>query len=97
MNKAELFARYDNYGNDIIEIASQHYFTEHSEKNRDNIRHYYNGNVECYSIVLDGVTLMWYSCTHNVGWHGDVESHQFFCKIHTMTKAEIDELANLFC
>ena len=96
MNKAELYARYDNYGVDIQEIPSEEYFTNHSEANRDRVRYNYTGNVECYEVVLDGITYMWYSCTHNVGWQGDVEGHSFFCKKRTITAAEMEEMTKLF-
>lgn len=96
MNKAELYARYDNYGSTLEEISSEEYFSMHSEDNRDNIRYHYTGNVEQYEIVLDGITYMWYSCTHNVGWQGDVETHVFFCKKNTITKAEIEKMKQLF-
>jgi len=97
MNKAELYARYDNFGCTLEEIQSEDYFTQHSEENRDKIRYHYTGNVECYEIVLDGIIYMWYCCTHNVGWQGDVEDHQFFCKKTTITRAEIDDISKLFC
>ena len=97
MNKAELYARYENYGADLQEIPSEEYLTNHSEENRDKIRYSYTGNVECYEIVLDGVIYMWYSCTHSVGWQGDVEGHSFFCKKKTITKAEMDEMEKMFC
>ena len=96
MNKAELYARYDNYGSTLEEISSKDYFTQYSEANRDKIRYNYNGSVEQYEIVLDGVTYMWYSCIHNVGWQGDVESHSFFCKKNTVSKAEMLEMEKLF-
>lgn len=96
MNKAELYARYDNYGCTLEEISSEDYFVQYNEHNKDKIRYYYNGNVEQYEIVLDGVIYMWYSCTHPVGWQGDVESHSFFCRKKTITKAEMLEMEKLF-
>jgi hypothetical protein len=96
MNKAELYARYDNYGEELEVISNLEFMSHSTEQNRDSISHYGTGSTECYEIRLDGVTYLWYSCTHNVGWQGDVEAHSFFCKKKTITKAKMEEISELF-
>ncbi len=95
MNKAELYARYDNYGEELEVISNIEFMSHSIEENRDKI-FYGKGPVECHEIRLDGVTYMWYCCVHHIGWQGDVESHSFFCKKKTMTKAEMEEMQKLF-
>jgi|LakMenE18May11ns_1017448.scaffolds.fasta_scaffold7632530_1 hypothetical protein len=95
MNKAELYARYENYGVELIPVSEAEYFLHHSQENKEKIRHH-GEQVECFQVILDGVTYMWYSCMHNVGWQGDVEGHSFYCKKITITNAEMEKLAKIF-
>jgi len=99
MNKAELYARYDNYGCTIEEISNKEYFDVHNAWNpalraphEDKIKHHYNGRVEQYEVRTDDAIYMWYSCLHSVGWQGDVEAHSFFCKKKIVTQAEIEKM-----
>jgi|LauGreDrversion4_2_1035121.scaffolds.fasta_scaffold41777_6 hypothetical protein len=94
MNKAELYARFDNYGRELEEITYKEFYT--IAKENDNLISFYNINsIDQYEIRLDGMTYLCYSTTHNIGWQGDVEGHEFYCKIKTLSEKEKEELLNL--
>jgi hypothetical protein len=65
MKKSELYARYNHWNQELIEIDA-------NEFNNSFGSHW------------------------SVGWQGDIDSDQFYCKIKRLTMAEIEELASIF-
>lgn len=97
MKKSELFAKYDNFGKDVIEISREEFFNQLSIADKDDASWIErDSNTECFLIRTDGMDYMQYSSLFSVGWQGDKDSDQFFCKIKTSTKKEIQELSLIF-
>ena len=96
MRKSELYAKYYHFNQDLIEVSSEEFYTHLVESNRDKISHQEHGSTDCITICLDGVDYMQFSSHWNVGWQGDVDCDQFFCKRETMTKAEREEWSKIF-
>lgn len=94
MRKSELYARYDNWNQELIEI-DQKEFNEHMTiENERLIDQYEDRGTYVINIKTDG----WYYYSYSSSWRvssdfGDLDSDQFFCKIKIMTWAEIEELA----
>lgn len=103
MKKSELYARYDNFNKDIVEIPSHEYYEllndaiVNCDNNISTIDAHNDGNTYIQTIHTDGMDYMMYSCTWNVGWQGDVDCDVFYCKKKTMSKVEREDLMKLFC
>ena len=96
MKKSELYARYDTFNRDIEEIDRSEFYEHFTGKNKEFISHEDEGNTHIITIQLDGYKYMNYASHWNVGWQGEVDGDQFFCKMKTMTEAEREELMQLF-
>lgn len=94
MNRAELFANYDNFEKEIIEVSREEFYTnlnKESFRNRD-----VDSRTEVQLYSIDGWDYRFYSTLYNVGWQGDMDADIFICKIKTLTKAEIEKFCNIF-
>jgi len=97
MKKSELYARYTEYGNDLVEIPREEFFDALTIAEPENIRHGSNGTDAGWTeIHTDGVTYMQFTSHWQVGWQGDVDCDTFFCKKKTITKAEMEEISKIF-
>ena len=97
MRKSELFARYDNFGKDIIEISKEEFLEQLNIADKENSSWVQgDSNTECFIIRTDGMDYMQYSSLFSVGWQGDKDCDQFFCKIQTITKKEMEEISAIF-
>lgn len=95
MKKSELFARYDLFGKEVIEITEQEFYQK-LQDNKESTNIYESGSTEYWVVKTDGADYMQYSSMWNVGWQGDVDSDQFYCKVETLTKAEVERLTKIF-
>lgn len=93
MRKSEHFAKYFNFKSDLIEVTEQEFYANF---NKDTYSVHNMGDTCEQSYRIDGARYMLYSSIFNVGWQGDVDSDQFFCKVETYTQAEIEDLAKIF-
>jgi hypothetical protein len=96
MKKSELYARYYHFNKEIIEVTPEEFYAHFIPENKDKVSHFEDGSTSCYTIRLDGVDYMQFSSHWNVGWQGDVDCDQFFCKKVTVTAAEMEELSKIF-
>jgi hypothetical protein len=92
MNRSELFANYDNFGKEITTVSQEEFY---SNFNKDTYYNCSNGNTCIQKYAIDGYDYYVYSTVYNVGWEGDMDADQYFCKVKTLTKAEIDDLHKL--
>jgi hypothetical protein len=95
MRKSELYANYYHFNQKITEVTPEE-FHAHFPDNKDKVSYFEDGSTCCYTIRLDGVDYMQFSSYWNVGWQGDVDCDQFFCKKETITAAEMEELSKIF-
>lgn len=96
MNKAELYARYDNFGKDLIEVPTEEFYSV-MDGSPLALRNWNRDGVYCMLVSIDGWDYLYYCVTHNVGWQGDVDAHSFYCKKETITAAYMKEMEKLFC
>jgi len=97
MNKAELYARYELFGQEIQEIDHKEFYQHYTEENRENILSTKETESTYSTLIrLDGCDYYMFSSTYNVGWQGDVDCDTFFCKKETITRAEMLEMEKLF-
>jgi hypothetical protein len=96
MKKSELYARYDMFNHDIEEIDKSEFHEHFVLKNKEFISHEDEGSTNITIIQLDGCKYMKYASHWNVGWQGDIDGDQFYCKMKTMTEVEREELMQLF-
>ncbi len=92
MNRSELFANYDNFDREITTVSQEEFY---SNFNKDTYRNYDNGNTCTQKYAIDGYDYYVYSTAYNVGWEGDMDCDQYFCKVKTMTQVERDDLYKL--
>jgi hypothetical protein len=95
MRKSELYARYDHFKTDIIEIPEEEFYQMLSD-NKESTDVYHYGSTECWIVKTDGADYHKYSSWWHEGWQGDVDSDQFYCKIKKLTRAEMDEISKIF-
>ena len=101
MRKSELYARYHHFNEDIEEISPVEYFFQlknymdrgiapggHSDQ--------VDGSTYWSAIHTDGMDYMAFNSSWNVGWQGDIDSDQYFCKRKTLSKKEREEIQALF-
>ena len=93
MNRSELFANYDNFGEEITKISQEEFY---SNFNKDTYYNYSNGNTCIQKYAIDGYEYCIYSTVYNVGWQGDMDSDRYICKVKTLTKAEIEHYSSIF-
>jgi hypothetical protein len=97
MKKSELYARYHNFNSNLIEITRDEFFEHFTQENIDIIDDAIDGSTYTTTVRTDGWNYVM-TCSHwNVGWQGDVDCDTFYCKIETVTKAEMEEMRQLFC
>ena len=96
MKKSELYARYDMFNYDIEEIDMLEFYQNFSKENKEFITSENYGCTNVTTIRLDGCKYMKYASHWNVGWQGDIDGDEFYCKMKTMTEAESEELRQLF-
>lgn len=94
MRKSELFAKYFNFRTELVEVTQEEFYANF---NKETYTMYDIGDTCEQSYRIDGAKYMLYSSLYNVGWQGDVDSDQFYCKIEMMTQKELDEIAKIFC
>lgn len=93
MNRAELFANYDNFGREITTVSQEEFY---SNLVLESYRHRtIDSRTEEQYYSIDGYDYMFYSTAYNVGWEGDMDCDQYFCKVKTMTQVERDDLRKL--
>jgi hypothetical protein len=92
MNRSELFANYDNFDIEITTVSHEEFY---SNFNMDTYQNYSNGNTYIQKYAIDGYDYYVYSTAYNVGWEGDMDCDQYFCKVKTMTQVERDDLRKL--
>jgi len=97
MRKSELYARYQNFRNDMEEISAEDFYTQLRNASKEDVSHNVYGSTETMEVRTDGARYISYSSLWNVGWQGDVDSDQFYCVIHGITKAEMEEMSKIFC
>jgi len=96
MKKSELYARYDNFRDELKEIPREEFYNQLTIASIDDVRHWESGSTSCVEIRTDGATYKQYSSSWNVGWQGDIDADEFFCVIPCLTKAEIEQIASIF-
>ena len=96
MKKSELYARYNMFNQDIQEIDMLEYYEHFVPDNKELISFEEDGSTCVTTIRLDGCSYMRYNSHWSVGWQGDVDSDSFYCKLETITKAEMLKYEELF-
>lgn len=96
MRKSELYARYDMFNRDIEEIDISEFHEHFVKENKEFISFEDEGSTNITTIQLDGCKYMKYASHWNVGWEGDIDGDQFYCKMKTMTEAERQEMREFF-
>jgi hypothetical protein len=96
MKRSELYARYHHWRDELIEIDDTEFNINMVMDNKDKISSEEDGSTYVICIRLEGWDYYSFSSHWNVGWQGDIDSDQFYCKIKTFTMAEIEELAAIF-
>jgi hypothetical protein len=96
MKKSELYAKYDTFNRDIEEIDMIEFYENFVPENKEFITFDDNGSTHVTTIQLDGCKYMKYASHWNVGWQGDIDGDEFYCKMNTMTEVEREELRQLF-
>lgn len=96
MRKSELYARYHHWNEELIPIDAQEFDLNMIIENKDKITSEEDGSTYVIRIRLDGWEYYSFSSHWSVGWQGDFDSDQYFCKIKTMTHAEMEELVAIF-
>jgi hypothetical protein len=94
VNRAELFANYDNFDREIIEVSREEFYNNLEKEFYSNRE--IDSRTEVQSYPIDGYVYKFYSTLYNVGWQGDMDSDCFICKIKTLTKAEVEHYSNIF-
>lgn len=101
MNKAQLVAQLDHFGQDIIEISDVEFnntFEQH--KGTDTVMGWHeshnNSQTQYYAIFTDGWAYKKYSSMYPVGWQGDYDCDLFIMKVQTITKQEMEDMLTLF-
>lgn len=96
MRKSELYARYHFFNQDIQEIDMLEFLLQLVPENRELISSEEDGSTYITTIKLDGCSYMRFDSHWNVGWQGDINSDSFFCKLETISKAQLEDLRQLF-
>ena len=96
MRKSELYARYNMFNQDIQEIDMLEFYEHFTQENKECISYDEDGSTNVTTIRLDGCDYMKYASHWNVGWQGDIDCDSFYCKLKTISKAELVELETLF-
>lgn len=96
MKKSELYAKYHHWRDELIEIDAQEFNIHLIMDNKDKITSEEDGSTFVTLIRLEGWDYYSFSSHWNVGWQGDIDSDQYYCKIKTLTMAELEEMAALF-
>ena len=96
MKKSELYARYMEFNNNLVEISREEFFNAFTIAEPENVTHHSDGKTDWTEIWTDGMTYMMFTSWWNVGWQGDVDGDTFFCKKKTITKAEMEEISKIF-
>ena len=96
MKKSELYARYHHWNRELIEIDHDEFNIHMIEDNKDNMSHLQDGATYVIGIRLDGWDYYSYGSSWTVGWEGDIDCDNFYCKIKTITHAEMEEMAAMF-
>jgi hypothetical protein len=94
MKKAELAARYDNFGRDLIEISLYEFYQVVDKLDHAVTWRHFDASTEICTISTDGVEYMCYGSTYSV--QGGHDGDSFYCKLVTMTQAEREKLRKLF-
>jgi len=94
MRKSEYFARYYNFNTELIEVTKEEFYLNF---NKETYSVHDIGDTCQQSYNIDGARYILYSSVFKVGWQGDVDSDQFFCKVKTLTQAEMEDMAKIFC
>jgi len=90
MKKSELYAKYYLYNQEVEEITREEFYsTLLDEKDNSSFN---DGSTSCHQINTDGMTYYMFASTWNVGWHGDRDGDNFFCKVKCLTKEERDRV-----
>lgn len=97
MRKSELYARYHNFRSDIIEISPEEFNQHIIQENKEHITSYEDGSTYVITIRLDGCDYISYASHWNVGWQGDIDGDNFYCKKRTLSQAELEDLSKIFC
>jgi len=100
MNKAELYARYWLHREEIVSIDRDEFLLElnNAASKDDSAYKFYSADTstEMCIVETDGMTYYQFSSLYNVGWQGDVDCDQFYCKVGKCTKAEMEEIRRMF-
>lgn len=96
MRKSELYARYNMFNKDIQEIDMLEYYEHFVPENKEFISFEEDGSTCVTTIRLDGCDYIKFESHWNVGWQGDIDCDSFYCKLKTISKAEMIELEALF-
>jgi hypothetical protein len=96
MKKSELYARYQEFNNTITEISAEEFMEVLTISTKDDLRQHQDGATHVTEIKTDGMSYFHYTSHWHVGWQGDVDIDQFFCKKETVSKAEMEEMRKLW-
>lgn len=96
MKKSELYARYNHWREQLIDIDDVEFNTLMTMENQDRISSEEDGSTYVIRIRLEGWDYYSFSSHWSVGWQGDFDSDQYYCKIKTLTMAEIEEMVAIF-
>lgn len=101
MRKSELIARVEHYNeSELIEIQATEYMDVCHANNLTNediqFHELQRGTASVNHYAIDGWNYYWYSASWSVGWQGDIDGDSYFCKQKTLTKAELQEIHDLF-
>lgn len=96
MKKSELYARYIHWNQKPIQIDASEFNKHLTMDNKSKITCDEDGSTYIMCIRLDGWDYYSFSSHWSVGCQGDIDSDQFYCKIKTLTMAEVEELAAVF-
>ena len=93
MRKSELLAKLELFGSEVIEITSEE-FAKMMHDNDDCISSNAINEHSGFVLVVktDGMTYYNYSACFQIGWQGDWDADNFYCKVKCLTRAEREEI-----
>ncbi len=95
MNRAELLARYMEYGHDLEVITSGEFF-EFATNNKDSISHFSPmPSTGCIEATCDGWKYCHYATTYTVGWEGDHDCDVFDFRVKQTTEEERESMMSI--
>lgn len=96
MKKSELYARYNHWREQLITIDDVEFNSLMTTDNYDRISSNEDGSTYVTCIRMEGWDYYSFGSYWHVGLQGDIDSDQYYCKIKTLTHAEIEDMASLF-